>query len=1199
MALQGDSLATQRATSSSRGCSYFLKPFVQDVQLSEKDAPGVKITCVELWGLYISPDSQIDPTMYSSLTSRNTESSLYIGTSAAEVLHYVSIPPEPTDETQSPSFIFASRLQPTFIQSSPEALASRGIQQILILPSISKACILCNGTVNFYSLPELSPAFANIIVSSCTWIGGLDLNSPSLQPGDPVTVMLCVQKKARLVQIGSGDSPRLVRNIEYPGCLTSARRNQFACVADSQSYALLDVENQQKISLSPISSLNESISAGVIEDISSPPDRSNRNSGSLRPVSRDEDANNRGHGRNTSLGALVGGLARRQGSPQPKTQDRNTLGTPEPPDTPKFPPRTSSRNRSTSATGNPSNQPVTQEKPLPLPPDGTSTPKEASVVSNQAVSLVPHICSPTPSEFLITTGTGVEDPGVGVFVNLDGDVVRGTLEFARYPRSIVVDGGPGDMERDSNDVDDGNEGYVLAAMTHPEFKNYRGVIEIQRWDGDSARKELLDIPTSAFNDSGDKAKEIADFGIRALHTTTPIAIPEIGAKLRAQRLRRSLNRYDDEIDKGIDKEQVEEWEARRNDDEIEFGHRLGGQSSHIAVWSGASVWWAVRNSPIIRLDAAVDGILSAALARESPIDREQLIMVINSIRGQEATTETDFLGMEYLRQKVSLILFADLATRSRGSAALQGAGVRITEALLLEGGIDPRVVLPIIPFFNKDIFEGEKGIWVHAGLAETIKERPWLRHSSQTVESPDRLDFLSAELASLVKRYLMAWRKRKGFGSIADEVEVFQTIDASLLHILLHQDRPHASRIPSSRDELYALVNSGVDCFERSISLLEEYHRLYVLSRLYHQRKMGEKVLNTWRRILEGERDDGGEFVEGENEVRKYLVRTRDRTLVEQYGIWLARRNPSFGVQVFTDDNRRVKLEPQEVVQLLRREAPDAVKVYLEHLVFGKKSFQYANDLISYYLDSVLAVLSSSEEARSILSQSYESYRALHPPKPTYRQFVVENALPQAWWQDRLRLLELLGGSHGADFSYDVAAILARIEPFENELVPESIIIDGRQGRHQQAIRLLVHGLGDYHTAVNYCLLGGASIFHPATGSLALAEAQSRDEQVILFGYLLSEFLQIEDFNDRLERTSELLERFGSWYDVRQVLELIPEWWSVDLVSGFLVGAFRRLVSEKNETMIMKSLSGSENLQVALRFVEKCSEMGPQIERLE
>lgn len=1008
--------------------------------------------------------------------------------------------------------------------------------------------------------------------------------------------MLCVQKRVRLVQIG--DNIKLVRNIEYPNCLTSARRNEFACVADSHSYALLDVENQQKISLFPISSLSENVGAGHIEDISSPPDRSNRNSASLRALSGDENAETRRHGRNTSLGALVGGLTRRQGSPQPNTQDRNILSTPEPPGTPNFPPRTSSRNRSVSAAESPSRKPAIPDKPLPLPPDRPSTPAEPSPVPTQAVSLIPHICSPTSSEFLLSTGTGVLEPGVGIFVNLEGDIVRGTLEFARYPNSVVVDGGGANAEHDSNDMEQANEGYVLAAMTKPGAKEADGIIEVQSWGGADVNKEWLDIPSSTLTDVvGQKNDVLANFGIREVHTTVPVAIPEIGAKLRAKRLRLSL--YDDHVGRDTKPEQTEDWERKRDEEEIEFGRRLGGLSSRIAVWSGASVWWIVRNPLVLRLDTAIDKVLRASTEGNTELDRERLIMVTNSIRGQEAVTETEFLTLEYLRQKASLILFADLATRSRGSGALQGAGVRITEALLMEGAIDPRIVLPTIPFFKDDIVEGKKGIWIYAGLMSTVEKRPWLRHSSQGSKGLDKSYFGSEELASIVKRYLMAWRKRKGFGSIADEMEVFQTVDAAILHVLLYQDRPHPARIPSVRAELYAIVDSGVDCFDRAVSLLEGYNRLYVLSRLYQQRKMAGKVLETWQRIIEGERDDGGELTEGENEIRKYLVRTRDRTLVERYGIWLARRNASLGVQVFTDDNRRVKVEPPEVVQLLRQAAPDAVKVYLEHLVFGKKSFQYANDLITYYLDNVLAVLASSEEARSILSQSYKSYRALHPPKPTYRQFVIENALPRAWWQDRLRLLELLGGSHGTNFSYDVPGILARIEPFENDLVPESIILDGRQGRHQQAIRLLVHGLGDYHTAINYCLLGGASIFHPVTGSIALAEAQSRDEQVILFGYLLLESLQIEDFNDRLERTSELLDRFGSWYDVRKVLEIIPESWSVDLISGFLVGAFRRLVSEKNEAMIVKSLSGSENLQIALQLVEKCSDVGPQIETVE
>lgn len=129
--------------------------------------------------------------------------------------------------------------------------------------------------------------------------------------------------------------------------------------------------------------------------------------------------------------------------------------------------------------------------------------------------------------------------------------------------------------------------------------------------------------------------------------------------------------------------------------------------------------------------------------------------------------------------------------------------------------------------------------------------------------------------------------------------------------------------------------------------------------------------------------------------------------------------------------------------------------------------------------------------------------------------------------------------------------------------------------------------------------MGGASIFHPISGSLTPHAGSTKEDQATLFGYLLTEFLQIEDVSNRLERTSELLERFGSWYDITQVLKMIPESWSVELISGFLVGAFRRLVHDKHEAMIVKALSGAENLQVAAALVEKCRVAGARIDELQ
>jgi vacuolar protein sorting-associated protein 3 len=233
-----------------------------------------------------------------------------------------------------------------------------------------------------------------------------------------------------------------------------------------------------------------------------------------------------------------------------------------------------------------------------------------------------------------------------------------------------------------------------------------------------------------------------------------------------------------------------------------------------------------------------------------------------------------------------------------------------------------------------------------------------------------------------------------------------------------------------------------------------------------------------------------------------------------------------------------------------------------------------------------------------ILLQTYETYRALNAPRPTYRQFITDNALEAEWWESRLRLLQLLGSKNDAASSYDVPTMLARLGPYEQELIPEMIILNGRRGRHEDAIRLLTHGLSDYDTAISYCLLGGSSIFRgPAAGYLPETAIPTKDEQAKLFGYLLREFLQIEDVTERIDRTGELLERFGGWFDVKEVLALIPDGWSIDVLSGFLISALRRLVRDKSESTITKALSGAQNLKTAVDLIDRMDELGVVVQR--
>ena len=53
-------------------------------------------------------------------------------------------------------------------------------------------------------------------------------------------------------------------------------------------------------------------------------------------------------------------------------------------------------------------------------------------------TLPPLVVSVGENDFLVTTGTSVNDPAIGIFVDLNGDAVRGTLAFSSYPRALSI-----------------------------------------------------------------------------------------------------------------------------------------------------------------------------------------------------------------------------------------------------------------------------------------------------------------------------------------------------------------------------------------------------------------------------------------------------------------------------------------------------------------------------------------------------------------------------------------------------------------------------------------------------------------------------------------------------------------------------------------------------------------------------------------
>lgn len=1086
----------------------------------------------------------------------------------------MALPGEPSDDLNEPTFIEASRLHPAGHGNEGVPQPSRGVRSITILPAASRACILCNGTVSFYTLPELSPAPTGREVQGCQWVGGIDLNQEEAGM-DTQDLMIANSRRITIVRVG--DRIQRLKTIQLPGCVESVRRDTIACVADGEKYALLEVEHQQKIPLFPVSSLEElrGSSIGQVEDLIVQESVLPARTSSLAqrgPAAIDTSS----HSRSSSLGNFVSGRDHRQLSPR---ADRFTR---ERPASPGARPRTPSPPSTRSETGhssspNPMHRLSTQAatSTASVPP----TPNDGS--QGHAMLLRPHILSLTPNEFLLTTGTTGGEPGVGIFVNLEGDVVRGTIEFERYPESIVFDGST--HGSDSSTAGEQIDGSLCLIMGTDDSKAKRmQIISLKSDPGDMKKSsDWVKLPEGSLH-----------VDLQSSISTMSHSFVELVHRLKQVRLRVREQSADD-VESAPKDSNLPEWETRRNKEEsVFFFQHFGKVQSQVIVWSDNNLYCLVANPLVLQLEAQLLSVED--LGRE-----EAAIQMFEYLRGRDATTETEFLSFNYIRQRAGLNLLTALISKDFAESTVAELGT--AESVLIESNLDPRIVMLLLPTIQEEVMQGPEGIWLSAGLAGHLESV--LGSGTKVVED------VPIEFWQMIKRYLAAWQGKRGFGSITDEQYVFDSVDAALLHVLLHLEQSLPRGSPAAapiRAKLNNVVDNWKGDFKRAVQLLEDYRRLFSLSRLYQSRRLARDVLATWKRVIDGEADGVGELnpESAALQIRRYLVNIRDTALVQEYAIWLAQKTPNLAVEVFTDDKGRAKFQPTEVVQLLKQNAPGAVQDYLEHLVFNKGNTKYADELIGYYLDSVLNVLESSETARESLAESYSAYRALEAPKPTYLNFIHANASPEPWWRSRLRLLQLLGGgtfasapptSPGSDLTYSIPAVLVRLAPFSQYLVSESIILEARQGRHREALRLLTHGLGDYDTAVRYCYFAGpqqVSSSFPIDSSLLPPFELQKD----LFNALLDEFLRIEDLDTRLDRSSELLAKFAKWFDPAAVLERVPDEWSLVVLREFLLRAMRVLRSEMWEAGVVKALSAAENLRKQAELVEVCEKMGARIE---
>ena len=475
-------------------------------------------------------------------------------------------------------------------------------------------------------------------------------------------------------------------------------------MADSRSYALLDVDRNLKIPLTTISALDDSQPGGLFgqaQNFGGTPEGGLSRSASSA-TARLAPADTQSHARSTSLGGLIGNIRQHQRQPSRDVEDSLFQFQESP--TP---------SRSPGPPGEASGQsPNDADKPLPPPPGGTGaqlgaqldgsqlTPRTASPRPTPVI-LKPHIISPTPEEFLVVTGTSPLDAGIGMFVNLDGDPTRPTLKFSRYPREIVADGGSPDALSPGGLMGPEQEGYVLAALSREFEDGLHHGLEIQRFDvnvgEDEQEKFWLEVPGR----DGRDLSPSTPIGIRSLMQSEEMQCEEVVERLCQRRFSpftrspgastMSLRSLDSrtalsmerlsqekelfERDLESEDEQLPSgWESTRNREGEEFVRSLAKSSSRLAVWAGGDIWWAVRNPLLLQLESTLNLVASndQAATVSGKEERGKLFSLLEVIKGRDPKTELEFMTLGYIRQRVSVMLWqAFWAPRSMTSQRLR------------------------------------------------------------------------------------------------------------------------------------------------------------------------------------------------------------------------------------------------------------------------------------------------------------------------------------------------------------------------------------------------------------------------------------------------------------------------------------------------------------------------------------------------
>ncbi|VVT46421.1 uncharacterized protein SAPINGB_P001205 [Magnusiomyces paraingens] len=1014
--------------------------------------------------LSLVPDVSIDDTDVpdSVTTIESWDSSIYIGTSQGEVLHYFR-----DDSSTNLSYILASRQR-------THAKKVRPASKIIVLPCISRAIVLSVSTASVFTLPEFAPVSGigslRDIHDICRDYDDRSITEEPSATSDGKNVLVTVLTRAsiRFVRVFP-TALKAERKIDYPSALTGFQRANFAVVANASSYDLVDLENNQKIPLFEISS------GGVDnEDYEDPPEPA--------PESTKEDTKTE----NTTEDATTA----------PTNTDTTTTTT------------------TTTTAGTTTTTP--QDPPPPNPENHKKTPRK----------LKPLICAVGTNEFLLTSGTKLAEPAMGLVINTEGDISRGTIAWPKYPSSIAVD-----------------YPYVATVIDSD-------VLFYSLHDQDLVQTISYPSPPQVFT------------------VTAPIsqAYAPLADKIRQVPLDESPSpSYSEEQKTRIEKERTQ-------------AEKLSIISSTLFVYTKESGVQCLLSSPrIFHLEKLVE---------QNRIDEVREEIKTIEVSTERAFIELEYLG---LLVGIGCLMHGDFDTASsvwlEGSLDPRFV-IYMFDRKSFQGNM--WIFNGLLPFLANTMNKLKELREAAVAKPTPKKKNSKARKNKEEPSSmpSDEVVKVLEESRTYYTYFLSEWLKRRGLESIVDKKAVFYSLELASLQLHL-DDSDHKKLYEFLRTEVIESVDDALTTLANrklyygQFVLLEKYNRTTEFVDLWKQVLDGTLKDNEF--LSEKPEAAFATYLQNVCEdcdlVWKYGMWLVERNVKLGLPV-LTHRSSDNPVQFDTD----------EILAALKKlKNPHAWRSFLKILVYERHDVSRQGDLVEILADDLTEKLAVSSDARDIVAASYNEYKALPLPKRGYVEFMhskmgrsLQGSEEAEVTKMRLDLIRLLLNE---DSAYDVRQVCTKLEAGVGRelLVAELCVVYSRLEMHDRVITLLTHSLLDFDQSVEYCQYGRLILKTGAKSSASYPHPEEAPEstQRELFTRLFDAFLEINDEATRAVYLRMLLERHGHRLDAFTVLRKTPNDWPLERVSGYLYGVLRNVTADKNASMVAKALARAENNYVS------------------